>query len=271
MAYSGPIDPNNLLVGAIDQGTSSSRVLLFRVDDWRLMVMHQIEFKSQYPAEGWVEQDPMMILDTVKQSLRGAAEELLRRGGRLDQVKCIGITNQRETTVVWDKRTGRPLHNALVWLDNRTKEIVDQLVHEGKYTDDLKASCGLPLSTYFSATKLLWLLANAPTVKKAQEENTLMVGTVDTWLIWNLSGGNYVTDVTNASRTMLMNLKTLDWDQELCDYFDIDMAILPEIVSCSEPDRFGRMINTAFPNVPITGCIGNANFKEKSNSLFNFK
>jgi len=251
------IEAEDVLVCAIDQGTSSTRVMLFRSTDWQVVAMHQIEFKSHYPKEGWVEQDPLLILDTVKQSLECTAEKLRKLGGSLSQVSSIGITNQRETTVVWDKETGKPLHNAVVWLDSRTKDIVQRL--EPTFTVDLKTKCGLPISTYFSATKLVWLMENVAEVRSALADGRLMVGTIDTWLIWNLTGRrNYVTDVTNASRTMLMDLKSRKWDADLCNFFGIDPQILPQIATCSEPEKFGCLSSDFqdFADVPITGCIG---------------
>ncbi|XP_046854045.1 glycerol kinase-like [Xenia sp. Carnegie-2017] len=251
---------NNSLVAAIDQGTSSTRILIFSVATKEVIAFHQIEFESCYPHEGWVEQNPLEILSTVNQCIENIVQKLKSLNIDPDNIKAIGITNQRETTVAWDKQTGAPLHNAIVWLDTRTKSTVDQFKAKVSENDleKIKKLCGLPLSTYFSAVKMRWLLDNVDDVKNALDEGRLMVGTIDTWLIYNLTGGTkggiYITDVTNASRTMLMNIRTACWDEKLCNYFDIPLEILPSIRSSSE--IYSHISDGAFKGIPLSGCLG---------------
>eukprot|EP00126_Sphaerothecum_destruens_P001777 Sdes_comp15195_c0_seq2m4025 len=214
-------------IGSIDQGTSSTRFLLFESSCGEVVASHQVELPHILPKEGWVEMDPMTILDSVNVCIEKTLEKAAKLGIQKYQVKAVGITNQRETTIVWDKTSGQPLHNAIVWLDMRTSATVTRLVNScpGKDKLYLQPRCGLPISTYFSAVKLCWLFDNVPAVEFAFEENRLMVGTVDSWIIWNLTGGlqggKYLTDVTNASRTMLMNIHSLKWDPALCKFFGI--------------------------------------------------
>ena len=177
-----------------------------------------------------MEQKPEALLRSVEECLEVVAGKLSSAGYSLTQVAGVGITNQRETTVVWDRHTGEALYNAVVWCDARNGVEVHRL-HEKVGQDYLRQKCGLPLATYFSATKLAWLLDNEPEVRQAADSGKLMFGTVDTWLVWKLTG-NHVTDVTNASRTMLMNIKTLDWDQTLLDFFELPANILPTIQVC---------------------------------------
>lgn len=249
------------LIGAIDQGTSSSRFLVFDLRDESVIAEHQIAIHSVYPQEGWVEQDPMELLNTVKQCLKEVYGQLNQTGRALD-LKAVGVTNQRESTVVWDKTTGLPIHNAIIWLDTRTQSTVNTLLKcaGSKGKDSLRDKCGLPISTYFSAVKLRWLLDNIPEVSEAAKAKRLLFGTVDSWLIWNLTGGvdggRHVTDVTNASRTMLMNLKTLQWDQELLDFFGIQSDVLPKI--CSSAEIYGHLnfSGNVWSDMPIAGCLG---------------
>ncbi|CAB4019362.1 glycerol kinase-like isoform X1 [Paramuricea clavata] len=248
------------LIAAIDQGTSSTRILIFSAATGKVVTFHQIELKSHYPHEGWVEQDPCEILSTVKECMEKVTEKLKNINIDPKNIKAVGITNQRETTVTWDKQTGAPLHNAIVWLDARTKSTVDNFkakVQESEL-EEIRKLCGLPLSTYFSAVKIRWLLDNIDAVKNAVEQDRLMVGTVDTWLIYNLTGGTnggiYVTDVTNASRTMLMNIKTTCWDETLCKFFDIPIKVLPTIKSSSE--IYAHITDGAFQGIPLSGCLG---------------
>ncbi|XP_037072166.1 LOW QUALITY PROTEIN: glycerol kinase-like [Pollicipes pollicipes] len=248
------------LVGALDQGTSSTRFLVFTANSAQLLTYHQVEVKLSFPREGWVEADPSELLQTSLVCIEKTVENL--RALEVDEadIAAIGITNQRETTVVWDRTTGRPLHNAIVWLDARTTHTVQKLLQKcpEKDKDYLKELCGLPISTYFSALKLRWLLDSVPEVAAALRDGTLMFGTVDTWLVWNLTGGVngglYITDVTNASRTMLMNIATLQWDDYLCGFFDIPKSILPEIRSCSE--IYGHLTSGALSGVPVSGILG---------------
>lgn len=240
-------------------GTSSVRFLIFRAESSEIIASHQKAVTNIFPREGWFEQDPMEILRVVEECIEKAAEKLIELGGSVDDIVAIGITNQRETTIVWDPETGEPLHNAIIWSDIRTISTVEQLLEKvpnnTKNKNYLKPLCGVPLSTYFSAVKLKWLLDNAPRVKSTVKSgDKLMFGTVDTWLIWNLTGV-HVTDVTNASRTMLMNLETLEWDPILKDFFEIPKTvILPAIKSSSE--IYGYMKDGALKDVPIAGCLG---------------
>uniref|UniRef100_A0A8C5U7N7 Probable glycerol kinase n=1 Tax=Malurus cyaneus samueli TaxID=2593467 RepID=A0A8C5U7N7_9PASS len=209
------------LVGAIDQGTSSSRFLVFNAKTAELLSHHQVEIQQKFPREGWVEQDPKEILNSVYECVERTCEKMKQLNINIANIRAIGVTNQRETTVVWDKTTGEPLYNAIVWLDLRTQSTVERLLKRipGKNKTFSKFKTGLPLSTYFSAVKLRWLLDNVEEIRKAVEEKRAMFGTIDSWLIWSLTGGKnggiHCTDVTNASRTMLFNIHSLEWDPEL--------------------------------------------------------
>ncbi|XP_065347191.1 glycerol kinase-like isoform X2 [Cloeon dipterum] len=248
------------LVGAIDQGTSSTRFMVFAAGTSELITFHQIAFKSKLPREGWVEQDPKELLSTVNECIAKTVENLKGLEISAADIVATGLTNQRETTVVWDSKTGEPLYNTIVWNDARTTVTVDQMIAKapGSSADYLKPLCGLPISTYFSALKLRWLLDNVASVKKAVEEKRCLFGTVDSWLIWNLTGGTdgglHITDVTNASRTMLMNIHTLQWDASICKFFNIPMDILPEIRSSSE--IYGYLRDGPLKGLPISGCLG---------------
>ena len=215
-----------------------------------------LRFPNYYPKEGWCEHDPEEIYEYTKSCIATVCKDI-------DEalIKAVGITNQRETTLVWDRITGKPLYKAIVWLDTRTRETVQKCIQksDSKSVNHFKEKCGLPFSTYFSAVKLKWLLENVEAVKKARDEGRLMFGTVDTWLLYKFTGGKdggvFYTDVTNASRTMLMDLKTLDWDQETCDFFEISKKSLPEIKSSSEV--YGSFKGQGFlNNVPIAGILG---------------
>lgn len=259
MSRSGKFGP---LVGAIDEGTSSGRFILFKLNSSEVVVSHQHELSQIFPQEGWVEQDPKEIMNVVTICISNAIEKLVNMGGYPEDVVAIGVTNQRETTIVWDKDTGEPLHNAIVWLDMRTSSTVDQLLDtvpaRTKNKNYLKPLCGLPLSPYFSGVKLRWLSDNVPAIRKAMKESQCLFGTVDTWILWNLTGGInggvHITDVTNASRTMLMNIDTLDWDHLLLKFFEIPKSILPQIKSSSE--LYGHMDSGPLKGVPISGCLG---------------
>ncbi|MFT4678023.1 MAG: glycerol kinase [Litorivivens sp.] len=208
---------------AIDQGTTSSRALVF--DQKGAMVqMEQQEFKQHFPKDGWVEHDPVEIIETQKNVLLKAVENA---GITWDQVAALGVTNQRETAVGWNKITGEPCGNALVWQDQRTKQYCKELsIHQ----EMVGAKTGLVIDTYFSASKFRWLLDNSEKAKEWAEKDELCLGTVDAWLLWNLSDGKvFATDVTNASRTLLFNIHTLDWDDELLDLFGISRSMLPEV------------------------------------------
>uniref|UniRef100_A0A8D1S2F1 glycerol kinase n=1 Tax=Sus scrofa TaxID=9823 RepID=A0A8D1S2F1_PIG len=211
------------LVGAVDQGTSSTRFLVFNSKTAELLSHHHVELKQEFPKEGWVEQDPKEILNSVYECIEKTCEKLGQLNIDISNIKAIGVSNQRETTVVWDKLTGEPLYNAVVWLDLRTQSTVENLSKRIPGNNNfVKSKTGLPLSTYFSAVKLRWLLDNVRKVQKAVEEERALFGTVDSWLIWCLTGGAnggvHCTDVTNASRTMLFNIHSLEWDKELCEY-----------------------------------------------------
>lgn len=250
----------DVFVGSIDQGTTSTRFIIYDRSA-QPVGSHQVEFTQFYPEAGWVEHDPMEILESVRVCIEKAIDKATADGYNVDSgLKAIGLTNQRETTLIWSKSTGLPLYHAIVWMDARTSSICRKLEKKlpGGRTHFVE-TCGLPISTYFSALKLLWLLENVDAVKKAVEAGDALFGTIDTWLIWNmtggLNGGVHVTDVSNASRTMLMNLKTLDWDKPTLDTLGISAEILPKIVSNAE------IIGTVakgwpIPGLPISGCLG---------------
>ncbi|KAK7255200.1 hypothetical protein RIF29_28604 [Crotalaria pallida] len=251
---------DDVFIGAIDQGTSSSRFIIYN-SEAKPIGSHQVEFTQFYPQAGWVEHDPMEILESVKVCAAKAVDKATADGYNVDKnLKAIGLTNQRETTLVWSKSTGVPLYNAIVWMDARTTAICSRLEKElsgGKR--HFAESCGLPLSSYFSALKLLWLMENVDAVKEAIKKKDALFGTIDTWLIWQLTGGLkgglHVTDVSNASRTMLMNLKTLDWDASTLKELGIPAEILPKIVSNAEV--IGNVAaGWPFAGVPIAGCLG---------------
>lgn len=253
----GNLNKMSNLIGAVDNGTSSSRFLVFASETAEIVTYHQIETKQLYPQAGWVEQDPFEILSSVQICIDKTIDKLREFGIDPANVKAIGVTNQRETTVVWNKFTGKPLYNAIVWLDTRTVDTVEHLsVKRG--AKFVKEKCGLPITTYFSAVKLKWLIENVPEVEEAINNNQCLFGTVDSWIIWNLTGGVnngiHVTDVTNASRTMLMDIGTMKWDPWLCNFFQIPMSILPSIHSSSE--ILGYIANGALNSVPISGCLG---------------
>ncbi|KAG4400299.1 hypothetical protein GLYMA_07G028600v4 [Glycine max] len=250
----------DVFVGAIDQGTSSSRFIIYDAKTG-VVGCHHVEFTQFYPQAGWVEHDPMEILESVKVCVAKAVDKATADGFNVDKgLKAIGLTNQRETTLLWSKSTGLPLHNAIVWMDARTSSICRRLEKElSGGRNHFVESCGLPISTYFSALKLLWLMENVDAVKEAIKKKDALFGTIDTWLIWNLTGGVngglHVTDVSNASRTMLMNLKTLDWDASTLKTLNIPAEILPNIVSNAE--IIGE-VGSGWPiaGVPIAGCLG---------------
>ncbi|XP_059484029.1 glycerol kinase-like [Neocloeon triangulifer] len=248
------------LVGAIDQGTSSTRFMVFAARTSELITFHQIPLKPKLPREGWVEQDPKELLSAVKECIAKTVDNLNKLEINISDIVATGVTNQRETTVVWDSTTGEPLYNTIVWNDARTTITVDQMIAKapGHSADYLKPLCGLPISTYFSALKLRWLLDNVTSVRKAVDEKRCLFGNVDSWLIWNLTGGKdgglHITDVTNASRTMLMNIQTLQWDASICKFFNIPMEILPQIRSSSE--IYGFLRDGPLKGLPISGCLG---------------
>lgn len=234
---------------ALDQGTTSSRCVIFD-NEANVKDIVQKEFTQIYPQPGWVEHDPMEIYASQYSVL---TEAVARCGIRPYHIKAIGITNQRETTIVWDKNTGKPIYNAIVWQCRRTAEIVEQ-VRKDNLEEYIKENTGLVLDAYFSATKIKWILNNVPGAKEKAKNGDLLFGTVDTWLIWKLTGGKvHATDYTNASRTMLFNIKKLKWDKKLCDYFEIPMSMLPEVKKSS--DYFGSISLFGY-EIPLTGVAG---------------
>jgi glycerol kinase len=247
-------------VGAIDQGTTSSRFLIFNVSG-EVVASHQLEFKQIYPQPGWHEHDPEELVTSVTTCIDGAVKAFETQGHSRDQIKAVGITNQRETTVVWDKTTGKALYNAIVWTDTRAQELVRRLKNR-LGSSELTKRCGLPLSTYPSCSKLLWLLENVKEVKAAYEKGNLAFGTVDTWLTYKLNGGRandvYVSDPSNASRTMFMNIETLDYDNELIDWFRIDRTkvVFPKIVPSSDTEAYGSLHEGSLKGTKIMGCLG---------------
>ncbi|KAK9703425.1 Glycerol kinase [Basidiobolus ranarum] len=246
-------------IGAIDQGTSSTRFLVFD-HEGKVVTFHHEEVKQHFPQAGWVEHDPMDILNSVLVCIEETMKKMKAMGYSPEDIKGVGITNQRETTLVWDSETGKPLYNAIVWSDTRTKHTVKKFIesHPGHSTDFYRSISGLPVSTYFSAFKVHWLLHKVPAVKDAAEAGTLRIGTVDTWLIYNLTGGVngglFITDVTNASRTMFMDINKLEWSDELCNAFGVSKSFLPNIVSSSE--IYGEFTTSLLKGVPISGCLG---------------
>ncbi|OBS83550.1 hypothetical protein A6R68_22460, partial [Neotoma lepida] len=224
------------LVGAVVQGTNSTRFLVFNAKTAELLSHHHVELTQEYPKEGWVEQDPKEILQSVYECIEKTCEKLAGVNIDISNIKAVGVSNQRETTVVWDKFTGDPLYNAVVWLDLRTQSTVEILSKKIPGNSNfVKSKTGLPLSTYFSAVKLRWMLDNLRPIQKAVEEGRALFGTIDSWLIWSMTGGVnggvHCTDVTNASRTMLFNIHSLEWDKDLCDFFEIPMNILPNFTN----------------------------------------
>ncbi|MFM5924029.1 MAG: glycerol kinase GlpK [Novosphingobium sp.] len=234
-------------VGAIDQGTTSTRFILFD-EGGAIVSVAQTEHRQIMPRPGWVEHDAAEIWVSTREVI-GAA--LARAGITARDLAAVGITNQRETTLLWDRATGEPVHNALVWMDTRTDQLVARFSAEGGQ-DRLRGQTGLPLATYFSGLKLAWLLDKVPGARKRAEAGELLFGTIDSWLAWNLTG-LHITDVTNASRTQLMNLETLDWDQGILDLFGIPRACLPQIRSSSEV--YG-ICTGLLDGVPLAGILG---------------
>jgi len=210
-------------IGALDQGTSSTRFMIFDADA-RVIASHQLEHKQIFPNPGWVEHDGAEIWARTQEVMAGALDKAGIKSGELS---ALGITNQRETTIAWDVKTGKPLHNALVWQDTRTAEFMDNLSDSHK--ELIIHRTGLAIAPYFSASKMKWLIDNVPAVADAVKAGTACIGTIDSWILWNLSGGTFATDVTNASRTALMNLETLDWDPELLALFAIPRSVLADI------------------------------------------
>lgn len=236
---------------ALDQGTTSSRAILFNKKG-EIVNIAQKEFQQIYPKSGWVEHDPQEIWSS---QMAVFTEALAKSKTRLESIKGIGITNQRETTVVWNRRTGEPIYNAIVWQDRRTADYCAKLIKDG-HLDMVQEKTGLLIDSYFSATKIKWILDNVKGARKLAERKELAFGTIDSWLIWNLTNGEkHVTDVTNASRTMLYNINDLEWDKELLELFDIPESLLPEVKSSSEV--YGETSTELGSRpIPIAGIAG---------------
>jgi glycerol kinase len=244
-------------VGAVDQGTTSTRFMIFD-HGGNEVGRHQLEHEQILPQAGWVEHNPVEILDRTVTVIRTAMQKANLRASDL---AALGITNQRETAVVWDRTSGRPYYNAIVWQDTRTDRIASALDRDGR-GDVIRRKAGLPPATYFSGGKIQWILDNVDGVRAAAERGDAIFGNTDSWLLWNMTGGvdggNHLTDVTNASRTMLMNLETLDWDDELLGFFNIPRSMLPEIRPSSDPNTYGvaRWPGALGGEVPLTGDLG---------------
>lgn len=240
-------------VGALDSGTTSTRFMLFD-HSGTVIAYNQREHRQIYPRSGWVEHDPLEIWQRTCEVIETT---LSTAEITADDIAAIGVTNQRETAVLWDKRDGTPVHNAVVWQDTRTDRICRQLADDG-YRDVFYQKAGLPLATYFSGPKIRWLLDSVPEAQALADSGNLLFGNVDTWLIWKLTGGEHITDPSNASRTMLMNLRTLEWDDELLDILRIPRSILPEIRPSSDPAFYGmtRVDGPLQGATPVCGDLG---------------
>lgn len=240
------------LIAALDQGTTSTRCILFN-HNGEIVSSAQKEHRQIYPQPGWVEHDPLEILENSKEVIQRAVDQA---GENSKSISAIGIANQRETTVLWNKTTGKPYGNAIVWQDTRTDNICKSLSESG-YKELIVSKTGLPIATYFSGPKINWIIDNNPLLQKDLLKNEVCFGNIDSWLIWNLTGGtnggSHLTDVTNASRTMLMDLRTLDWDNELLEFLGIPCAILPQIKPSSS--FFGNTTDL-LPGTPICGDLG---------------
>jgi glycerol kinase len=242
---------------AVDQGTTGTRFMAFD-HGGQVAGANYLEHEQIYPKAGWVEHDPMEIWARTQDVIRAVLE---KGDVSADEIASIGVTNQRETTIVWNPKTGEPYYNAIVWQCTRTKDICDDLAEDGGQ-DRFRPKVGLPLATYFSGPKIKWILENVDGVRKAAEKGEAVFGNIDTWEIWWLTGGPkggaHVTDVSNASRTMLMNLKTLDWDQEILDIMGIPRQMLPEVRPSSDPDIYGYtpVDGPLGAKIPVCGDLG---------------
>ncbi|MFN3660192.1 MAG: FGGY family carbohydrate kinase, partial [Brevinematales bacterium] len=238
-------------IGALDQGTTSTRFVVFD-HDGHIVSVSQKEHHQIYPQPGYVEHDPEEIFNRSVDVMREALE---KKSISPKEIVAIGITNQRETTILWDKKTGKPLYNALVWQDTRTTDICEKLSQkEGIYRYQKKT--GLPIATYFSGPKIAWLLENVPGLREKAFQGDVAFGTIDSWLIYQLTG-KHITDVTNASRTLLFDITKLCWDRELCEEMNIPMSILPEVVDSSHPEAYGKILQDILGHeIPITAVLG---------------
>ena len=242
-------------IASIDQGTTSTRCILFN-HSGQIVSSHQLEHEQIYPKPGWVEHDPYEIWERTQVVIKGA---LRQAKAKASDIAAVGITNQRETAVVWDKITGEIYFNAIVWQDTRTDKIIAELAREGGQ-NRFQARVGLPLATYFSGPKIRWILDNVEGVRQAAEQGRAVFGNIDTWIIWNLTGGVqgglHLTDVTNASRTMLMDLKTLNWDAEICNIMGVPIQMLPEIRPSSQVYGYTKADGPFGGVIPISGDLG---------------
>lgn len=235
---------------ALDQGTTSSRAILFD-NEQNIIAVRQREFEQLYPQQGWVEHDPMEIWS----SQYGVMNEVVAQSGvDAHDIAAIGITNQRETTILWEKATGRPVYNAIVWQCRRTAPLVDELLSQPGMAEYIKENTGLVPDAYFSATKIKWILDHVPGARERAQAGEILFGTVDSWLVWKLTGGKvHVTDRTNASRTMLYNIHKLDWDDTLLNALDIPRAMLPRVTDSSEIYGYTDLCGV---QVPVAGIAG---------------
>ncbi|SHE99465.1 glycerol kinase GlpK [Clostridium fallax] len=238
---------------ALDQGTTSSRAIIFDKEQ-NIVEVSQKEFTQIYPKEGWVEHDPMEIWATQYGVLQ---EALAKANITQEDIAAIGITNQRETTIVWDKKTGKPIYNAIVWQCRRTASICDKLKEQEGLDEYVRENTGLLIDAYFSGTKIKWILDNVEGAREKAEKGELLFGTVDTWLVWKLTNGKvHVTDYTNASRTMLFNIRELKWDEKLLKILDIPKSMLPEVRNSSEVYGYANLGVKGGVRVPIAGIAG---------------
>ncbi|CAG8999056.1 MAG: Glycerol kinase [Candidatus Celerinatantimonas neptuna] len=246
------LDESKEYIVALDQGTTSSRAIIFDRQA-NIIDVSQREFTQYYPKAGWVEHDPMEIWSSQSSVL---VEVLAKTGIRSDQVAALGITNQRETTIVWDKKTGRPIYNAIVWQCRRTADICDDLKSRG-LEDYIRENTGLVVDAYFSGTKVKWLLDHVEGAREKAQKGELLFGTVDSWLIWNMTQGRvHVTDYTNASRTMLFNINTLQWDEKILDELEIPLSMLPQVRGSSEIYGKTNIGGKGGTRIPIAGIAG---------------
>lgn len=246
--------PNGEYVGALDQGTTGTRFIIFNKEGQVLSRAYK-KHEQIYPKPGWVEHDPLEIWENTREVMKRAVQEI-----DIEKIDSIGITNQRETTIIWDPKTGKPLYNAIVWQDTRTRGICREMEKKG-LESLIRKKTGLRSHTYFSYPKIKWILENEPRVRKKIKDDRAIFGNIDSWLIWNLTGGPeggvHVTDYTNASRTMLMNLKKLEWDDELLEELKVPRSILPQIRPSSDKNFYGRSKNApAGIDSPICGDLG---------------
>ena len=237
---------------AIDQGTTSSRAIIFDHDGNKVAISQQ-EFPQYFPQPGWVEHDPLEIWDSVQSVISNV---MIKSQIKPYKIAAIGITNQRETTVIWDRHTGKPIYNAIVWQSKQTSDIAERLIKDG-YKDMIHKKTGLVIDSYFAVTKIKWILDHVPGAREKAAKGDLMFGTIDTWLLWNLSGRRvHATDVTNASRTMLFNIHTLEWDQDILDLLEIPQSLLPEVKPSSAIYGYTGDYHFYGVQIPIAGIAG---------------